>query len=102
MMSQLSAMPSLMKCPNCDGTAMAMSAMVFFVLPIAGSLAPIVSFPFPGVTDGARTRDIWSHNPKLYQLSYSHRDGGHTSPLFADGQGVLVLTFLGIRGAWLL
>ena len=26
-----------------------------------------------GVTDGFRTRDIWSHNPVLYQLSYGHR-----------------------------
>lgn len=25
------------------------------------------------VTDGVRTRDIWSHNPVLYQLSYGHR-----------------------------
>ncbi len=27
-----------------------------------------------GVTDGVRTRDTWSHNPVLYQLSYGHRD----------------------------
>jgi hypothetical protein len=26
-----------------------------------------------GVTDGFRTRDNWSHNPVLYQLSYGHR-----------------------------
>jgi hypothetical protein len=26
-----------------------------------------------GVTDGVRTRDTWSHNPVLYQLSYGHR-----------------------------
>lgn len=25
-----------------------------------------------GVEDGARTRDNWSHNPVLYQLSYIH------------------------------
>ena len=25
-----------------------------------------------GVTDGARTHDIWNHNPTLCQLSYSH------------------------------
>ncbi len=25
-----------------------------------------------GVTDGDRTRDIRSHNPVLYQLSYGH------------------------------
>ncbi len=25
------------------------------------------------VSDGARTRDIWNHNPALYQLSYTHR-----------------------------
>jgi hypothetical protein len=25
------------------------------------------------VTDGFRTRDNWSHNPVLYQLSYGHR-----------------------------
>ena len=27
-----------------------------------------------GVTDGFRTRDNWSHNPVLYQLSYGHRE----------------------------
>ncbi len=27
-----------------------------------------------GVTDGVRTRDTWSHNPVLYQLSYGHRE----------------------------
>jgi hypothetical protein len=26
------------------------------------------------VTDGARTRDHWNHNPGLYQLSYSHHN----------------------------
>jgi hypothetical protein len=25
------------------------------------------------VTDGARTRDLRSHNPMLYQLSYGHQ-----------------------------
>ncbi len=25
-----------------------------------------------GVSDGVRTRDRWSHNPELYQLSYAH------------------------------
>ena len=29
------------------------------------------SFIF-GATDGNRTRDTWSHNPVLYQLSYTH------------------------------
>ncbi len=29
-----------------------------------------------GVTDGFRTRDNWSHNPVLYQLSYGHRKAG--------------------------
>jgi hypothetical protein len=29
-----------------------------------------------GVTDGDRTRDNRSHNPVLYQLSYSHRIRG--------------------------
>ena len=29
-----------------------------------------------GVTDGFRTRDNWSHNPVLYQLSYGHREAG--------------------------
>lgn len=23
--------------------------------------------------DGARTRDVWNHNPVLYRLSYIHR-----------------------------
>ena len=26
-----------------------------------------------GVSNGIRTRDNWSHNPVLYQLSYTHR-----------------------------
>jgi hypothetical protein len=26
----------------------------------------------PWVSDGARTRDTWDHNPVLYQLSYTH------------------------------
>jgi hypothetical protein len=30
----------------------------------------------PGVSDGDRTRDNRSHNPVLYQLSYTHRDEG--------------------------
>ncbi len=25
------------------------------------------------VSNGARTRDHWNHNPVLYQLSYTHR-----------------------------
>ena len=25
-----------------------------------------------GVSDGGRTHDHWSHNPALYQLSYTH------------------------------
>jgi hypothetical protein len=31
-----------------------------------------------GVTDGFRTRDNWSHNPVLYQLSYGHREASAT------------------------
>ena len=27
----------------------------------------------PGVSDGARTRDILDHNQVLYQLSYTHQ-----------------------------
>src|SRR5579885_926750 len=27
-----------------------------------------------GVTDGARTHNLWSHNPGLCQLSYGHHD----------------------------
>ena len=30
-----------------------------------------------GVSDGTRTRDIWSHIPELYQLSYAHRNWFH-------------------------
>ena len=26
------------------------------------------------MSDGDRTHDHWSHNPALYQLSYTHRD----------------------------
>ena len=32
------------------------------------------SFGENRVTDGVRTRDTWSHNPVLYQLSYGHRE----------------------------
>src|SRR5215208_245239 len=31
---------------------------------------------FERVTDGARTRDLRSHNPMLYQLSYGHQARG--------------------------
>ena len=27
-----------------------------------------------GVTDGARTRDSWIHNPALYRLSYGYQN----------------------------
>jgi hypothetical protein len=40
------------------------------------SAAPTVSCVLPAkgrVTDGARTRDLRSHNPMLYQLSYGHQ-----------------------------
>jgi hypothetical protein len=35
-----------------------------------------------GVTDGFRTRDSWSHNPALYQLSYGHQKSAanHSRP----------------------
>ncbi len=36
-----------------------------------------------GVTDGVRTRDTWSHNPVLYQLSYGHRETGVNIPATA-------------------
>src|SRR5262249_34656109 len=45
-----------------------------------------------GVTDGVRTRDSWSHNPALYQLSYGHqklesgRTIASTSALFKPSQ----------------
>ena len=29
---------------------------------------------FYGVSDGARSRNIWIHNPVLYQLSYGHHN----------------------------
>lgn len=35
----------------------------------AGRPRPVL----PGVSNGNRTRDNWSHNPVLYQLSYTHR-----------------------------
>lgn len=35
----------------------------------AGRPRPVLS----GVSNGNRTRDNWSHNPVLYQLSYTHR-----------------------------
>src|SRR5262245_58954742 len=31
-----------------------------------------------GVSDGDRTHDHWSHNPALYQLSYTHHMAGMT------------------------
>jgi hypothetical protein len=31
------------------------------------------------VTDGARTRDLRSHNPMLYQLSYGHQAQGDST-----------------------
>ena len=37
------------------------------------SVVPIVA---PGVSDGARTRDILDHNQVLYQLSYTHHASG--------------------------
>jgi hypothetical protein len=42
------------------------------------------------VTDGARTRDHWDHNPVLYQLSYGHR-------LIWSGLFLPPLTVLSIR-----
>ena len=39
-----------------------------------------------GVSDGARTRDTWDHNPVLYLLSYTHH-GGRTG-LFGRRSGI--------------
>ena len=39
------------------------------------SVVPIAE-PAPGVSDGARTRDILDHNQVLYQLSYTHHASG--------------------------
>ena len=36
---------------------------------LALNYAPIKQI---GVNDGTRTRNIWHHNPELYQLSYEH------------------------------
>jgi hypothetical protein len=45
-----------------------------FVDPSCAHNIEVVQVPgIYGVTDGARTRDIWSDNPVLYQLSYGHR-----------------------------
>jgi hypothetical protein len=49
-----------------------------------------LSFPEFRVTDGARTRDHWDHNPVLYQLSYGHR-------LIWSGLFLPPLTVLSIR-----
>src|SRR2546423_358521 len=46
-----------------------------------------------GVTDGARTRDHWDHNPVLYQLSYGHR-------LTWSGWFLTPLPLVSIRPAW--
>ena len=45
------------------------------------------SFVLFGVGGGVRTHDHWNHNPALYQLSYTHREGSiqfiiSTPPLF--------------------
>src|SRR5215213_3463169 len=38
------------------------------------------------VTDGARTRDLRSHNPMLYQLSYGHHAHGDSTSERAGGK----------------
>src|SRR5215203_7458015 len=44
---------------------------------------------FAGVTDGTRTRDLRSHNPMLYLLSYGHHVQGDSISARARGKGVL-------------
>src|SRR5215210_3509863 len=41
---------------------------------------------FERVTDGARTRDLRSHNPMLYQLSYGHHAQGDSTSARARGK----------------
>jgi hypothetical protein len=49
------------------------TAALLLPLPL-GIIACCYVFPAKGrVTDGARTRDLRSHNPMLYQLSYGHQ-----------------------------
>jgi hypothetical protein len=40
---------------------------------------PLVLPAKEGVTDGTRTRDLRSHNPMLYQLSYGHHAQGDST-----------------------
>lgn len=44
------------------------------------SVAPEGRGPQLWVSDGARTRDTWDHNPVLYQLSYTHHVGPASPP----------------------
>src|SRR5215210_3748225 len=41
------------------------------------------------VTDGARTRDLRSHNPMLYLLSYGHHAQGDSTSARARGKRVM-------------
>ena len=41
------------------------------------------------MSDGARTRDTWDHNPVLYQLSYTHH---RTNSAIVAGQPGSVAT----------
>lgn len=41
------------------------------------------------MSDGARTRDTWDHNPVLYQLSYTHH---RTSTAIVAGQSGFALS----------
>ena len=46
-----------------------------------------------GVTDGARTRDLRSHNPMLYQLSYGHHAHPDSTSEKAPGKTVRISGF---------
>jgi hypothetical protein len=37
----------------------------------------------PGVSEGIRTPDRWSHNPELYRLSYAHQNPAVALPTFS-------------------
>ncbi len=41
-----------------------------------------------GVADGGRTRDLRSHNPVLYQLSYSHHYNYWNRYPYGRGRGI--------------
>src|SRR5215207_6018854 len=55
---------------------------------------PLVLPAKEGVTDGTRTRDLRSHNPMLYQLSYGHHAQGDSTSARSRSKRVLVIALV--------